>query len=99
MRITSEQQALIKAVIQKVLGRDATVSLFGSRLDDSKRGGDVDLLVEMPSPVDSRVMTEARLAARIERALEGRQVDVLLVDPTTVLQPAHLAARAHGVRL
>jgi predicted nucleotidyltransferase len=68
-------------------------------VDDRARGGDIDLLVEVPRRVDSRVLLEARLAARLERTLGGRKVDVLLVDVATPLEPVHRAARASGVRL
>lgn len=99
MRLTDEQRGIIRALTEQVVGADARVVLFGSRVDDSKRGGDIDLLVEVPHQVDSRVLAEARLAARIERALGGRKVDVLLVDATTALQAVHHAARAHGVAI
>lgn len=44
MRLTPEEQDVIRAA---VAARDpeARVWLFGSRADDSKRGGDIDLLV------------------------------------------------------
>jgi hypothetical protein len=35
----------------------------------------------------------------LERALGGRKVDLLLVDPTTPLQSVHRIALAHGVPL
>lgn len=99
MRLTDEQRAIIKTLTEQIVGPNARVVLFGSRVDDAKRGGDIDLLVEVPRRVDSRVMSEARLAARIERALGGRKVDLLLVDADTTLQPVHHAARAHGVSI
>lgn len=40
-----------------------------------------------------------RLAARAERLLGGRRVDVLLLDPSTDVQPVHAAALATGVPL
>jgi hypothetical protein len=41
----------------------------------------------------------ARLAARAERLLNGRRVDVLLLDPGTLIEPVHTAALATGVAL
>ena len=73
--------------------------LFGSRLDDDQRGGDVDLLVQSPQVLSERLTLELRLGARLERALGGRKVDVLLVDPSTPLQPVHRVALASGVPL
>lgn len=46
MRLSTEQITQIKHVIFDLFGQDSEVWLFGSRLDDSKRGGDVDLYIE-----------------------------------------------------
>jgi predicted nucleotidyltransferase len=44
MRITKEQVNLLKSELQK-LSTEARLYLFGSRVDDEKRGGDIDLLI------------------------------------------------------
>ena len=83
----------------RALGADCELLLFGSRIDDNRRGGDVDLLVRSPRPLQRKVWLAAHLAARAERLLEGRRVDVLLLDPTTAAQPVHDAALLTGVAL
>jgi len=44
MRLQKEQIDLLKTKL-KELSSEAKLYLFGSRVDDSKRGGDIDLLV------------------------------------------------------
>jgi uncharacterized protein len=44
MRLTQPQQELIKTSVQQ-LDENARVFLFGSRVDDEKTGGDIDLLI------------------------------------------------------
>lgn len=44
MRITSEQRQIIVATAKEVFGGDSVVRLFGSRVDDSKRGARKSLL-------------------------------------------------------
>lgn len=44
MRLSSEQIEIIKDVIHRFDDK-AEIYLFGSRIDDSKRGGDIDLLI------------------------------------------------------
>jgi predicted nucleotidyltransferase len=44
MRLGQEKIDLLKNKL-KILSSNAKIYLFGSRVDDSKRGGDIDLLV------------------------------------------------------
>lgn len=44
MRLTTEERKLLKASIY-ALDNSAKIYLFGSRVNDQKRGGDIDLLV------------------------------------------------------
>lgn len=44
MRLTESEKATIKAVISG-FDPQARVYLFGSRVDDTRRGGDIDLLI------------------------------------------------------
>lgn len=99
MRLSDEHRDIIKRLAAEWVGEDAQVLLFGSRVDDAARGGDVDLLVRAFHPLHSRLQTELQLGARLERALGGRRVDVLVIDPDTALQAVHRAAQATGVPL
>jgi len=69
MRITPAQHQAIKKIIVEIAGEDASVILFGSRTDDNKRGGDVDLLIELPNIVDNPAWLIARLSTRISQLL------------------------------
>jgi predicted nucleotidyltransferase len=80
-------------------GGDARVWLFGSRVDDESRGGDVDLLLELDAPVEEPAQLAARLAAKVSRAMNGRKVDVLIKAPNLRLLPIHTVALTEGVRL
>jgi len=45
VRLGAKEVATIKRAIRSY-DANATIYLFGSRIDDSKKGGDIDLLVE-----------------------------------------------------
>ncbi|MGA8513587.1 MAG: nucleotidyltransferase domain-containing protein, partial [Burkholderiaceae bacterium] len=77
----------------------ARVSLFGSRVRDDARGGDVDLLLEVDSAVDEPAQLAARLAAMVSRSMQGRKVDVLIKAPNLLHLPIHTVALAQGLRL
>jgi len=42
MRLTPGQQSAIRSAVAETFGDAANVWLFGSRVDDNKRGGDID---------------------------------------------------------
>ncbi|MBU0620488.1 MAG: nucleotidyltransferase domain-containing protein [Gammaproteobacteria bacterium] len=99
MRISEEQIGIIRAEVARQLGTAATVRLFGSRADDTQRGGDIDLLVETSTNLVDPALTAARISARISRALYGRRIDVVLKAPNLKQLPIHEIAMQEGVIL
>lgn len=77
MRLSSEYVDAIKTAAREAFGATAVVRLFGSRLDDGERGGDIDLHVEADPPAD-----EWRARAIFEevlfRRLDPQKVDLIL---------------------
>ena len=79
MRLSDDEQDSIKRIIAKVFGGDAKIMLFGSRTDDSKRGGDVDLYV-VPTQRDDLYMKRVTCLSQLERALLY-PVDLVVAEP------------------
>lgn len=71
MRITPEQRAAIVDSVREIFGDAARVYLFGSRADDSKKGGDIDIYIDVTDDIDERSIPErkmklyARICARV----------------------------------
>ncbi|BAP88380.1 putative uncharacterized protein [Burkholderiales bacterium GJ-E10] len=92
MRITEfEAQAAVEVVIAH-FGKGARIWLFGSRADDSRRGGDVDLYVEAAS---RDVMDEIRCKLDLEDVF-GTKVDLVMGAGD---KPIHQIAKETGVRI
>jgi predicted nucleotidyltransferase len=72
------------------------VRVFGSRLDDTAHGGDIDILLELTEPVDNPALMAAQMSARVSRAMHGRKVDVLLSAPNLMRLPIHDMAFKEG---
>lgn len=83
MRLSSEQRAVIRETANFVFGQDAEVRLFGSRVDDARRGGDIDLLVRLASVEPQRRRKALRLVALLQQRLGDQPIDVVVVDPST----------------
>jgi predicted nucleotidyltransferase len=99
MRLSPEHIQNIKSTAQAVLGEGVRVVLFGSRVDDHAKGGDVDLLIEVQQPLAEPALISARIASRISRAMHGRKVDVLIKAPNLQEQAIHQIAARQGVVL
>ena len=100
MRLTPEQRQIIREATHKIFGPDAIVWLFGSRVDDRRRGGDIDLYVEVSIDDHAvRQVLEDRLYARLQRSLGEQRIDIVSHSPAMPLLPIHREALRHGVRL
>lgn len=99
MRIAPQHIEGIRGIVREAAGRDARVRLFGSRLDDGRSGGDVDLLVQLQGPVHNPAMLAATIEARVTRLLGGRSVDVVISAPNLSHLPIHDQAERTGVLL
>lgn len=99
MRLKPQQIRSIQRVVEELAGPDAKVSLFGSRIDDNARGGDIDLLVEIFHPVTESSWLSAMISGRISRMLDGQKIDVILIAPNIKRLPIHDIAQKEGVVL
>jgi predicted nucleotidyltransferase len=96
MRLTDEQIQAILDSVHDIAGSCAKVRVFGSRLQDDARGGDLDLLVELPEAVEHPARLSAHLSARVSRAMHGRSVDIVLLAPNLRRLPIHDIALREG---
>ena len=77
MRLTEAEIAAIKCATTEAFGPGATVRLFGSRVHDHLRGGDIDLLVEVDAISDER-RQKGEFEDRFWDMTEPRKVDLIV---------------------
>ena len=94
MRLSPLQSDLICQQVHRHLGDDAAIWLFGSRVDDQQKGGDVDLYVETnPHPLLSEIKCKVSLQESLQMS-----VDLVVrppLDNSTIAQ----IAKSQGIRL
>ena len=93
MRLSAEQINTIVTTCRNVAGASALVWLYGSRLDDTRHGGDIDLLIEPADTVS--LLLRARIKTLLEQTLH-LPVDVLVKNPGTNDNPFVSIARAQA---
>lgn len=101
MRLTEQQHTVIRSLVTEVFGARAEVWLFGSRVDDNKRGGDIDLLIETDQ-VDVNALTRAEISflTKLQMKLGEQKIDVLLDYPSRKTHPPIFSiAKKTGVLL
>lgn len=96
MRLKTEQITTIVETVQAVTLQASKIRLFGSRLDDSAKGGDVDLLIETPKLLG--LLQKAQLKNLLESRL-NLPVDLLVVEQGKNLSPFQQMAFEKSVLL
>lgn len=96
MRLTDTEVGTIKSAVKDAFGQEARVLLFGSRVDDSKKGGDIDLFIE-PAITEDLYGRKIRLLAQLMASLGEQKIDVVLAqDPERLIEQE---ARKTGIEL
>lgn len=77
--------------------QDAKIILFGSRVYDDKKGGDIDIFVETKQHVTLK--QQIKILTDLEMNGIGRKVDMVFKTPTTKDQPIFLTIHQEGIVL
>jgi predicted nucleotidyltransferase len=78
MRLTQKQITTIKSVLLKQI-KDAKIFLFGSRVDPTQKGGDIDLFVKTNQEIN--LQDEIKLLTQLELCGIERKVDLVIDTP------------------
>lgn len=100
MRLSHNSIQVIKSAIRDHFPGQAETYLFGSRVDDNKRGGDIDLMIVDNLPQEQLELSKIRALTAIHVKLGEQKVDmVVTADPEQDRRPVVQIARKQGVRL
>lgn len=99
MRLSTDQIQAICQAATNAFGQGTSVWLFGSRADDAKKGGDIDLLVcpHVSTAADAAepqqtFMQKIKMLNLLERYLGERKIDIVVEqvqDPRPIVEVAH----------
>ena len=76
MRLSEYEQKMIKESFEAVFN-DGTIYLFGSRTDDEKRGGDIDLYIQTPKE-KAILKNKIKFLVLLKEKIGEQKIDVVL---------------------
>lgn len=100
MRFSEKSVTTVRNAVHAAFPGQPKVFLFGSRVDDHKRGGDIDLLVV--SDLQRNAMEAAKImaVAKIQLILGEQKIDMIVTnDPARDSRPVVRAAFQQGIEL
>ncbi len=97
MRISKEDITKIKQVASEIYGDNAEIWLFGSRIDDNKKGGDIDLFIETlhQASFDDKI----KFLVKIERLGIERKIDLVVKSANAKHKTIFDSAKQTGIKL
>ncbi|MBM7072118.1 nucleotidyltransferase domain-containing protein [Shewanella sp. 202IG2-18] len=98
MRLTESTVDAIIELARKHFHDDVDIYLFGSRVDDSKHGGDIDLYIASSS-VSEPVRSKLAFKVALCNIIGEQKVDVVFHDKNLMLKPIHEIALSEGIKL
>ena len=99
MRLTTKQIAVIKQKTALIFGDDAQVYLFGSRIDDNAKGGDIDLFIDLAKEIENPVAKTIRLTGVLQQEIGMQKIDIIFHALSYDWLPIHSEAKERGILL
>ena len=79
MRLTKQEQLSIKETFVEIFSK-GSIYLFGSRVDDAKRGGDIDLYIQLEEaqPFSGIYDKKIEFLGRLQSRIGEQKIDVVI---------------------
>jgi len=97
MRLSDFERNTIKTLARQFYGQQAMVILFGSRVDDAKKGGDIDVFIE--TPLESSIKDKLNFLVQLENIIGEQKVDLVVKSKNSPAKDIFNIAKATGIAL
>ena len=96
--MTRQQIECLIEATHHSFGDNADIWLFGSRVDDNKKGGDIDLYIET-NLESGTVAAKLKMRQLIWPTFGDQKIDILVRSRTQAPSPLHEIAKSTGQKL
>ncbi len=97
MRLKPKIRQQIVQCAKQYFGDNSKLYLFGSRVYDDKKGGDIDIFVESTHNIDMQI--QINFLRDIYKNVTERKVDLIIKTPFTEDRPIFCTAKEEGILL
>lgn len=80
MRLEPEIKKKIMTILEHHFGCESQFFLFGSRVDNSKRGGDIDLLIECKNKTQNLESLKLSAMTDIQLSIGIQKIDLIVTQ-------------------
>ncbi len=80
MRLTGKEHLAICDETEHCFGASAQVFLFGSRVDDFGRGGDIDILIKPKQRMNDVFNRKINFLVQLKSKIGDQHIDVVVAD-------------------
>ena len=78
MRLTEFEISIIKSLAENHFGQRAEVFLFGSRTNDNKKGGDIDLFIREEKKSNQSYQNKIEFLCELKQLIGEQKIDLIL---------------------
>lgn len=96
MRLSQFEIDAIKITTKNIFGENSQVLLFGSRVDETKRGGDIDLYI-ISLLKDNFFQHKIKFLVELEKLIGEQKIDVIIAKDSS--RPIEQVALRDGIKL
>lgn len=83
MRLESREIDCIKHLAKKYFGENIAIYLFGSRTDDQKKGGDIDLFLSGIEDEKFKIESKIKFLVDLKIAIGDQKIDLVFDNQAT----------------
>ncbi|EDP73620.1 nucleotidyltransferase domain-containing protein [Hydrogenivirga sp. 128-5-R1-1] len=99
LRLTEDEIKAIKEIAKEIFGKGVKVWIFGSRADPNKKGGDIDIYIEIPNFEKTDIFDKkVKYLVNLEEKIGEQKID-LIIAPYDCKKFYCLEAKNTGIRI
>jgi predicted nucleotidyltransferase len=99
MRLSKFEQNIIKQTAEQIFGIEVKVFIFGSRINDNLKGGDIDIYIEVSKDNVNLLEKKIKFLVGLDDKLGEQKIDVVINSGQKNNRPIFQLAKANGVQL